>query len=104
MVELIFIKNDDFLKVPKLQTSIQRIVFNHSRLWKPSRKLVRTFFTPKIDDRDRNGLRNPNRSTYGPELIGDMESTHLEVSGTAVTLLWVSFFKIRRNRGNQWKD
>ena len=79
MIEPIFTKNDDFLKVPKLRTSTQRIVLNHSRLWKPSRKLVRTFLTPKIYDLELQRTQATSRSTAGPEFMSDMESTYLEL-------------------------
>ena len=86
MVEPIFMKNDDFLKVPKLRTSTQRIVLNHSRLWKPSRKLVRTFLTPKIYDLELQTKCSTSRSTAGPEFISDMKSTYLELQEPAQDL------------------
>ena len=98
MVEPIFMKNDDFLKVPKLRTSIQRIVLNHSRLWKPSRKLVRTFLTPKIYDLELQTRCADSRSTAGPEFISDMKSTYLEISGTTVTLSPDDFFRVQKSR------
>ena len=100
MVEPIFMKNDDFLKVPKLRTSIQRIVLNHSRLWKPSRKLARTFLTPKIYDLEHQTKYFTGRSTVGPEFISDMKSTYLELQNPAHDLSPDDFFE-SKNRKNK---
>ena len=98
MVEPIFMKNDDFFKVSKLRTSIQRIVLNHSRLWKPSRKLVRTFLTPKILDLELQTTRVTSESTASPEFVPDMKSTYLEVSGTMLTFSPEAFFRVQKSR------
>ena len=98
MIEPIFTKNDDFLKVPKLRTSIQRIVLNHSRPWKPSRKLVRTVLTPKILDIELQTRWLTSRSTARTKFISDMKSTYLEVSGTTMTKSPDDFFRVQKSR------